>query len=766
MFLKFIISFGIKAESENSEDVASGPFIYLKHIIPAVVKEEFSNLQRWNSSKESRIYPAGSAPGASMATAEPTLGPTQEASERLSTYRGRPQPPVNERLQQIYNFLADEDYYRCLNFAQKLRDIKDYINDLETGAQVFAYCDEDLLGHIHDQIEIHDRWIEEATQITPFEFNSPLLLHRNRFNIPGWKPKPGLVSFELEDLPTYEINPPVPEAKLHVTLQEDTGRKPPNDPDPFEYTKKVARYREMQDVIAQTIRGHYNSGNALAFNLLPRNFKGPWAPPAPEILLQKWENERDKLMDLSYDLIATHRRAPRLSLSQVVHMITTIFQSDTPCDAMLLESDLTPSDIEKLTVLTRRSTHRTKPSNLRGPHLTFVARVNGLIRGGGTWPEEVETPVKVETLFRMVNEKGSLNLDYDGMLEALQYMHDDGNLRYDEVTDEVRAPYPNSHPEDRAVRVRGERRLDPLPITLSEWAYLGLRLATATMKIASQVEMAHSDPQFMDRAATAYTNNLAMRIRAWEKEVDSNKSIPSLVEIATPLVKHADRGQLTEDLARKILQEKIVEESNRNWEARATPTTIWNWTRDREPLTEQRLSIDRWTPAIQHVGDLEKENMYLEWVKNQPPADPQDGNSRKRTTFIPGEPIFPLGETVEQEEAISKRMDEHLRDLGDKEFEGVYGPQGAYTLKEKELREAEAKAKAAAEAKEAEKGVQAKEPQTGGQGHTVGTAGTDHAPKAGATVIAPEAGAQVIGSETGAQVNRPKTGEEANASET
>lgn len=353
----------------------------------------------------------------------------QKADEQLSTYRGKPQPPVNERLNQIYNFLADEDYYRCLNFTEKLRDIIDYINDLETGKQIFVNCDEDLVSAIHDQIKIHEHWIEEATRITPFEFNSPLLKHHNRFNLVGWEPKAGLISFELEDLPTYEINPPILEAKLHVTLQEDTGRKPPADPDPFEYTRKVARYRSMQDVLAQTVRERYNSGDALAFNPLPRNFKGPWAPPSQEVLLKNWEEEYEKVMDLSRDIIATHARAPRLTTSQVCHMITTVLDSTTPPSTLLMADDFTSADMKKLRVLTRRSTHRTQPSHLRGPYLTFVARVNGLIRSTDTWPEEVEQPVMVEDLIKKVLQKGTLDIDHDGMIWALEIMHADGNLR-------------------------------------------------------------------------------------------------------------------------------------------------------------------------------------------------------------------------------------------------------------------------------------------------------------------------------------------------
>ncbi|OBT61149.1 hypothetical protein VE03_09553 [Pseudogymnoascus sp. 23342-1-I1] len=644
-----------------------------------------------------------------MASQEASQEAPQEADEQLSTYRGKPQPPVNERLQQIYNFLADEDIYRCLNFTKRFRDISDYINDLETGKQIFVHCDEDLLSLIHDQMKIHEHWIEEATRITPFEFNSPLLKHRNRFNLVGWEPKPGLIGFELEDLPNYEMDTPIPEAKLHVTFQEDTGRKPPNDPDPFEYTRKVARYRYTQDVLAQTVRERYDSGGALAFNPLPRNFKGPWVPPTAEVILKKWEEERDKLMDLCRALLYTHRRAPRIALSQVCHMITTIFECDTPSDSLLMANDFTSADMTKLLVLTKRSTHRTKPSHLRGPYLTFVARVNGLIRSTDTWPEEVEQPVNVDDLINMVLSKGPLNIDYNGMMWVLEIMDEDGNLRYNKATDEVRAPYPNNHPEHRATWVTsdpGQWSINKLGVTHSEWAYLGLRLADATMKLATHVEMAHSDDKFMKSVMIEYTNNLAKRLRAWEKDVDSQPGNPSLIEIATPLVKEANREELTEELALKILQEKIVEESNRNWEPRATPTTIWNWTGKREPLAEEIFSIDRWTPAIQHAGDLEKENMYWEWVRSQTAAEPA---GQKRGRFIPGAPILPIGETVVQQTAISKLFDGHLNGLENKEFEGLYGPQGVYTLEQKALREARELAEArAGKLKEGQNGTQDK----------------------------------------------------------
>lgn len=189
-----------------------------------------------------------------------------------------------------------------------------------------------------------------------------------------------------------------------------------------------------------------------------------------------------------------------------------------------------------------------------------------------------------------------------------------------------------------------------------------MRLADAIVKLTTQLEMANSDdgPEYMKAVVGEYAENLALRIRAWEKDVNGTKGVPSLIEMAQPLVKDEIKSELTEELAMKILQEKIVEESNRNWEPRATPTTIWKWTRKREPLTEEYFSVDRWTPSIQHVGDVDKENMYLEWARNQRPSDHPDRPPRKRTKLIAGEPTFPLGETTQQEEAIDNRINNHL----------------------------------------------------------------------------------------------------------
>ncbi|QSZ30852.1 hypothetical protein DSL72_000410 [Monilinia vaccinii-corymbosi] len=48
-----------------------------------------------------------------------------------TTFKGHEQPPVNERLEQIKVFLADEDANRCLDFKDKLKEIQEYLAHIE-----------------------------------------------------------------------------------------------------------------------------------------------------------------------------------------------------------------------------------------------------------------------------------------------------------------------------------------------------------------------------------------------------------------------------------------------------------------------------------------------------------------------------------------------------------------------------------------------------------------------------------------------------------
>ncbi|RAL68313.1 hypothetical protein DID88_007043 [Monilinia fructigena] len=53
--------------------------------------------------------------------------PVELPPNPATTFKGHEQPPVNERLEQIKTFLADEDANRCLDFKNKLKEIQEYL---------------------------------------------------------------------------------------------------------------------------------------------------------------------------------------------------------------------------------------------------------------------------------------------------------------------------------------------------------------------------------------------------------------------------------------------------------------------------------------------------------------------------------------------------------------------------------------------------------------------------------------------------------------
>jgi hypothetical protein len=85
-----------------------------------------------------------------------------EAQKAANIYMGRPQPDPYEHLAQIRIFLADEDYHRTLQFAQRLTVIEKYVAFLkENGNEI----DKQLLKRIKITISAHKKWITRATQI-------------------------------------------------------------------------------------------------------------------------------------------------------------------------------------------------------------------------------------------------------------------------------------------------------------------------------------------------------------------------------------------------------------------------------------------------------------------------------------------------------------------------------------------------------------------------------------------------------------------------
>lgn len=213
-------------------------------------------------------------------------------------------------------------------------------------------------------------------------------------------------------------------------------------------------------------------------------------------------------------------------------------------------------------------------------------------------------------------------------------------------------------------------------ISKTELVTLGQRLASAIIKLTNQLARSDKEDKYMDNVIIEYTHDVARRVQEWENKVEISKRMDRirLVDIAKPLAAaEGVRGDLTEVVAVALLQEKITDESNKNRESRATPKTIWNWTRERTFLAPELFSIRRWSPEKQRHAAAPKDPTAQDMVRNEV-SEPTPAGHRiidvnnevqhrpaKGREYILGGDIFPFGETEYQETAIGSHIDQQIR---------------------------------------------------------------------------------------------------------
>lgn len=233
----------------------------------------------------------------------------------------------------------------------------------------------------------------------------------------------------------------------------------------------------------------------------------------------------------------------------------------------------------------------------------------------------------------------------------------------------IQRPLPTSHPEDGLH--------DTIPP--SYWTTFAERAVVCFLRLTYHLDH-HKDEGYMKKAIVEHTNDVLQRVRSWEADVDNATSgtPPSLLDLARRVADAKGlKGVKDEAMAVKILQGQIAEESNNNWEIRATPETIWGWAGDRSYNIGERFSVKKWSPTIQLADYHQK---HAEWVlrrrrhlqelrrKTSPRnvrdlADKVVSRSSRETQHIEaGSSFLPFGETLAQEVVISRRIMRFLRD--------------------------------------------------------------------------------------------------------
>lgn len=231
----------------------------------------------------------------------------------------------------------------------------------------------------------------------------------------------------------------------------------------------------------------------------------------------------------------------------------------------------------------------------------------------------------------------------------------------------VRRPLPTSHPEDDLLDV----------MSTSDWVTIAERAVLYFLRLSYHLEH-HKDEGHMERVISECARDLRQRVRRWEVDVDNNTRGPhlSLLDMARRVADAQQlRGELDDAMATTLLQGQIAEESNNNWEVRATPETIWGWARGRNNNIGQRFRVNKWSPTVQladyhrkHAQWAVRRQRRLQQLHRTTSRHVRDvGNkvvskSSKDSHHVQaGSSFFPLGETLPQEYAMSRRITHFLR---------------------------------------------------------------------------------------------------------
>lgn len=84
-------------------------------------------------------------------------------------YKAHPQPPIDERLKQSRNFLADEDVNRCLGFKAKLDEIEEFLNHIE---KENLPRNRYLFSDVKAMIDVQKDWMSRM-DMPPVDYDGP-----------------------------------------------------------------------------------------------------------------------------------------------------------------------------------------------------------------------------------------------------------------------------------------------------------------------------------------------------------------------------------------------------------------------------------------------------------------------------------------------------------------------------------------------------------------------------------------------------------------
>ncbi|PBP27637.1 hypothetical protein BUE80_DR001431 [Diplocarpon rosae] len=165
-----------------------------------------------------------------MASADPaTMVPP------MDEFKGHPQPPTNERLTAAKNFLADEDPYRCLDFAARIDEIEEYVKHIEDGK---VTCDLDLLHAVKVMAAVQRDWAKRSKDGPPdttcssndeparLPYSTRLISLETAANLKAQREASGLNTQMREDHPAFSALREEDHSQFLAAMKEDAAEDP------------------------------------------------------------------------------------------------------------------------------------------------------------------------------------------------------------------------------------------------------------------------------------------------------------------------------------------------------------------------------------------------------------------------------------------------------------------------------------------------------------------------------------------------------------
>ncbi|KAI9743615.1 MAG: hypothetical protein M1818_002931 [Claussenomyces sp. TS43310] len=258
------------------------------------------------------------ASGGQIDQGQPLVGPSEGNPDPEHMYQGHGQPPMKARLEQARNFLADEDYFRCLGFTKKLLEIEGYTECLKKSEEDYTTDDHNRLVKM---IAIHRGWIKKATEIPALDFTWIWTHMRPSSRLEPWD---NMVKFRriYNDSSLALPRPQVGMKEALITIPLPRHERV-DDKDPFLFTKRLSDFRERQDILASAFQAMESSlfaGNT-SYVRAPANRNGPLLPMDKALVENGIAQQLHRLLAVLGRLVDAVERAPRPFLRTVIMQI-------------------------------------------------------------------------------------------------------------------------------------------------------------------------------------------------------------------------------------------------------------------------------------------------------------------------------------------------------------------------------------------------------------------------------------------------------------